>query len=104
MSGPLSSKGTGRVEVFYNGKWGTICDRGWNINAAKVVCRELGYTYGIRSLPGRFVQDGSGQIWLSEVSCTGSEQNLSSCLHSGWANNSCDHRDDAGVECSSTGN
>ena len=104
LSGPLSSNGTGRVEVFYNGKWGTICDRGWDTNAAKVVCGELGYTHGARSLQGRYVTDGTGQIWLSEVNCTGRERSLSSCLHSGWANNFCDHRHDAGVECFQTGN
>ena len=104
LSGPLSSNGTGRVEVFYNGKWGTICDRGWDTNAAKVVCGELGYTHGARSLQGRYVTGGTGQIWLSEVNCTGRERSLSSCLHSGWANNFCDHRHDAGVECFQTGN
>lgn len=32
----------GRVEMFYNNKWGTICDDHWTFSEADVVCQSLG--------------------------------------------------------------
>ncbi len=72
--------------------------------ATNVVCRELGYPHAVRTLPGNLVPDGTGRIWLSGVACTGTEQSLTSCSHSGWVNTWCEHSYDIGVECSSTGN
>ncbi|XP_028407299.1 deleted in malignant brain tumors 1 protein-like [Dendronephthya gigantea] len=103
LQGPSSANGTGRVELFYHGYWGTICSSGWDMKDARVVCRQLGYdmdhTY-VTTLPSNLVPSGSGPVWLSRVSCTGEEQNLTSCSHSGWGNNYCSHYQDVGVECS----
>jgi hypothetical protein len=104
LQGPLSENGTGRVEVFYNGQWGTICDHGWDIDNAKVVCRQLGYKDAFRALGGSDVPDGTGKIWLDDVDCSGTERRLASCSHAGWGNNICQHTEDAGVECLSQGN
>ncbi|XP_028411842.1 deleted in malignant brain tumors 1 protein-like [Dendronephthya gigantea] len=102
LQGSLSQYGTGRVEVFFNGQWGTICDDGWDFKDARVVCRQLGYQFAVRALYGGQVPHGSGRIWLNEVECKGMEQNLLSCSHSGWEQNYCSHDQDAGVECVST--
>ena len=32
----------GRLEICVRGEWGTVCSDGFNINAARVVCRQLG--------------------------------------------------------------
>jgi hypothetical protein len=104
LQGPSSSNGIGRVEIFYGGQWGTICDDYWDINDARVVCRQLGYLNAVRALRGFYVPDGTGQIWLSKLRCKGNEQNLTSCPHTEWGNHKCSHREDVGVECSLTGN
>ncbi|XP_046863502.1 deleted in malignant brain tumors 1 protein-like, partial [Xenia sp. Carnegie-2017] len=100
LRGPESSIGRGRVDVFYNGEWGTICDDGWDINDAKVVCRQLGYDYAGRALLGGNVPHGSGRIWLDKVRCVGNENNILSCSHSGWGSHNCTHDKDAGIQCS----
>ena len=92
------------MEILYNGQWGTICDDAWDHNDARVACRQLGYTYGLRALQGSYVPDGTGRIWLDNVACNGTEQSLSSCPHNGWGAHNCFHGEDAGIECSSTGN
>lgn len=33
---------SGRLEMKYNGVWGTVCKRGFDKEAAKVACRQLG--------------------------------------------------------------
>ncbi|EKX45743.1 hypothetical protein GUITHDRAFT_71128, partial [Guillardia theta CCMP2712] len=42
---------------------------------------------------------GSGMVWLSDVSCTGSEGDVGDCKHSPWAANNCAHSEDVGICC-----
>ena len=90
---------TGRVEVYYNSTWGTVCDDGWSLNDAAVVCRELGFPRAISSSCCAAFGLGTGTIWLDGVGCTGSETSLSSCSHRGWGRHNCGHNEDAGVYC-----
>ena len=90
---------TGRVEVHYYNTWGTVCDDGWDLKDATVVCRELGFPGAISSYCCAAFGQGTGPIWLSDVRCTGNETSLSLCSHRGWRRHTGGHRGDAGVHC-----
>ena len=95
---------SGRVEVYHRGEWGTVCDDGWGITDAHVVCRQLGYSRAT-SAPGRaFFGRGSGPIHYKYVTCTGSETRLADCSQNGLGRYkySCYHYEDAGVVCDTT--
>ena len=71
--GPLA----GRLEVYYSGEWGTVCDDGFDNADARVVCRMLGYPDG-QYISNRYGA-GSGRIWLDNVRCSGTETSIADC-------------------------
>uniref|UniRef100_A0A0L8HXJ7 SRCR domain-containing protein n=1 Tax=Octopus bimaculoides TaxID=37653 RepID=A0A0L8HXJ7_OCTBM len=88
----------GRVEIYFNGSWGTVCDDSWDDSDALVVCRMLGYSDGIAYRKAKF-GEGSGPIWLDEVQCDETEYNIEDCLQNAYGDHNCDHSSDAGVLC-----
>ncbi|KAK7938865.1 hypothetical protein WMY93_002191 [Mugilogobius chulae] len=94
-----NSSCSGRVEIFHRGKWGTVCDDGWSLVDAQVVCRQLGCGRVLSALAFAHFGQGTGPIWMDDVSCTGGETKLSQCQHRGLGSHDCSHREDAGVVC-----
>ncbi|XP_041961698.1 T-cell differentiation antigen CD6 isoform X2 [Alosa sapidissima] len=92
----------GRVEVYSNRTWGSVCDDGWNLAAGHVVCAQLGcgLAHKVTGEERQPFPSGSGPIHLDELNCTGTEKHLWQCKtrRTGHAHD-CGHKEDAGVVC-----
>ena len=91
---------SGRVEMYINGQWGTVCDDNWTTGSSTVLCRQLGL--GNTGALSYYNEDGSSSypIYLDNIMCNGSEVNILACPHSRLHNHNCSHGDDVGVTCS----
>jgi deleted-in-malignant-brain-tumors protein 1 len=114
----------GRVEIYHNGEWGTVCDDFFSVRDAKVVCRQLGFStnsklshflepeanrseikpdplssFRLGTRIDTNVAGGSGTIWLDNVACTGNEAKLIDCRSNTLGVHNCDHSEDIGIAC-----
>ncbi|XP_078333514.1 uncharacterized protein LOC111100876 isoform X4 [Crassostrea virginica] len=90
----------GRLEVYHNGIWGTVCDDQYTPNIADVVCRSLGLQrFSSEALCCAKYGQGSGNILLSRVKCLGDESKIEDCMHRGWGVHNCGHKEDISIRC-----
>ena len=97
----------GRLEIFYNGEWCTICDDYWGHtdDNQDVACRQLGFVGGSVEDHERFRNSyfpagtRDQTIALDNVNCRGSESNLLDCPNRGWGVHDCRHFEDVGIRC-----
>ncbi|RMB98099.1 hypothetical protein DUI87_25577 [Hirundo rustica rustica] len=92
------SRCEGRVELEQEGTWGTVCDDGWDIPDADVVCRQLRCGRAVRAPGNAAFGRGHGPILRDEVGCEGHERDLWECPAA--PEHDCSHKEDAGVVCS----
>ena len=113
----------GRLEVYHDERWGTVCDDRMGSNASRpddgpndapaLACRAMGYEGGRmvpRETPGMSftAAPSSRPIWLDDVYCPvggtnhrdgGPLSTLSDCRHAGWGLHNCSRNEDVWVEC-----
>ena len=98
----------GVVQVYLNGKWGSVCDDSWSSVDSRVVCSQLNlsYTisYGDLPLLRGLEQESSPDtpIWLDEVDCLGDERQLVQCPSLPQGAHDCTHAEDVNLMCSAT--
>ena len=99
VNGLSNNPCSGRVEIFLQGQWATVCDDDWDLADAQVVCRQLGCGRVLSAPHGASFGPGQGRIGLTNVNCNGQESKLTQCGHRGLWPHSCGHQWDAGVVC-----
>ena len=115
---------SGRLEIYVNGQWGTICDDYFDQTDANVACKQLGFSRANSyraSASGGYERStvfatssalnsmycmcrfnyGSGPIWLDDLRCRASDTRLISCPHRGTGSHNCGHSEDIAVYCNS---
>ncbi|XP_037882246.1 protein bark beetle isoform X1 [Glossina fuscipes] len=97
----------GRLQLFLNGRWGTVCDYGWTEVNAALVCHHLGYTLNPkdwRLMRSQIPSMGTTEdVIVSNVRCTDHDRDITKCkaehLLKGDFENSCTHNNDVGIRC-----
>ena len=126
VNGSITAEG--RVELCFEGRWSTVCDQGWSIQDARVVCAQLGYTADREEeknesvimffmewgflfflftdaypyLDSYFGGNTQLPILVDDIGCSGTEPSLNKCTYStSISSTTCrsNHLDDAGVTC-----
>ena len=87
------------MEVYHNGEWGIVCDNGWDLNDAQVLCNELGFGNAVAATRRAFYGRGIGSVLLSNLQCVGTEWTIGNCSHSRQGEFYCSHYNNAGVRC-----
>ena len=96
---------SGRLEVFHDGEWGTVCGDSldFTVSDATVACLSMGFGSAKHIASKGTVGRGFDRVWLNKLDCSGEEPSLEECSHPGfgvlkdyWCER---HYDDVGLIC-----
>ncbi|XP_072903743.1 scavenger receptor cysteine-rich type 1 protein M130-like [Hemitrygon akajei] len=90
----------GRLEVYYRGSWGTVCDDSWDMDDANVVCRQLACGFSLQDKTREYYGECSKPICLNELRCSCTESYLWECPSAPFGEPDCSHKEDVTVTCS----
>ena len=62
ISSYIGAQYVGRLEIFQNGQWGTVCNKSWTFQDSLVVCKELGYSSTEQFYTAGLTNPGTGKI------------------------------------------
>lgn len=93
VDGPSPSDG--RVEVYWNDQWGTICDKNFDYDDGDVICKFLGYpeVEYVYFFTANKYGKGKGPMWFGDMKCKGNEDSPYKCnkaVYSPNGANDCD--------------
>ncbi|XP_076175064.1 uncharacterized protein LOC143150566 isoform X4 [Ptiloglossa arizonensis] len=96
------NKYEGRIEVKILGVWGQVCDDGFGMINADVICKELGFDLGALEIrPGGFYGnlDPPTRFMVDQLQCRGNETSLRECDFEGWGVHNCQPEEAVGIIC-----
>ena len=101
VNGTVPNEGRVEVRSQCNSDWGTVCDDNFGTMDAQVACRQLGHdTDGVIKYNSTKFGQGTGDILLDNLGCTGTEKSLFECQHNGVGiQNYCYHYKDVSLFC-----
>ncbi|XP_066296793.1 soluble scavenger receptor cysteine-rich domain-containing protein SSC5D-like [Branchiostoma lanceolatum] len=103
VGGTSASEGRLEVRPDNSDDWGTVCDDDFGTQDGNVVCRMLGYSSVYQVHDRAYYGQGSGNIYMDDLDCSGSESSLFDCSYPGWGIENCGHSEDVGIECNISG-
>ncbi|XP_074851773.1 scavenger receptor cysteine-rich type 1 protein M130-like [Carettochelys insculpta] len=95
-----STECSGRVELQVLGDWGTLCDSGWDLADANVLCHQHDCGFAVSAPGGGYFGKGTGSVWKDTFHCNGNEPHLWRCPVTALGPSQCSHDNDASAVCS----
>ncbi|PVD26142.1 hypothetical protein C0Q70_13810 [Pomacea canaliculata] len=90
----------GRLEYMSGGEWRTVCQLGFTSLNADVTCRQLGLpSRGAVYYDDAVYGEGTGDVHMYRMTCTGRELALSQCPSEPLPPGSCNHSMDVSIRC-----